>query len=231
MLAALLAATGLLHTLCCPAGAESVRQAVATGGLASTVRVFFSKDSMKSGASAGAAKQDLQNAKEDPAGMPDPSLLEPYKKLNEQLKEQVNSGAIRIKLESRGLVITLAEKAFFPSGDNTIYPAAYSSMESLAKIMSTVPNQVRLEGHTDSVPIHTARFSNNWELSTARSISVLNLLETKYGLDPSRFSVAGYAQNLPVATNDTEDGRARNRRVEVIVLGRQAAPAAAATVH
>jgi chemotaxis protein MotB len=214
--------------------AESVRQAVATGGLTSTVRVFFAKDpAAKTGASAGIARKDLQTGKGDPPAPPlpkvDPSLLEPYKKLNEQLKKQVDSGAIRLRLEGRGLVITLAEKAFFPSGDNAIYPEAYPSIEQLAKIIAGLPNAVRLEGHTDAVPIHTARFSNNWELSTARSIAVLQLLETKYGIDPSRFAVAGYAQNLPVAPNDTEQGRARNRRVEIIVLGRQTAPTAEAT--
>ena len=212
--------------------AESVREAVATGGLASTVRVFLSKDpSVKTGASAGLSPKDLQTAKNDPDPLSkgDPSLLEPYKKINEQLKKQVEAGDIRVRLEGRGLVITLAEKAFFPSGDDAIYPTAYPSIEHLAKIMAELPNAVRLEGHTDAVPIHNARFENNWQLSTARSIAVLKLFETRYGLDPSRFAVAGYAQNQPVAPNGTEEGRAKNRRVEIIVLGRQAAPTSDST--
>jgi chemotaxis protein MotB len=90
---------------------------------------------------------------------------------------------------------------------------------------------VRLEGHTDAIPIHNTRFSNNWELSTARSIALLQLFQDKYGLDPSRFAVAGYAQNMPIAPNDTEEGRARNRRVEVIIIGRQSAPTVDATYH
>jgi chemotaxis protein MotB len=213
--------------------AESVRQAVATGGLTSTVRVFLSHDSSsKSGASAGTAKIDLQTAKVDPNPPPppaplpkvDPSLLDPYKKLNEQLKNEISSGAIRLRLDGRGMVVTLAEKAFFPSGDDRIYPKAYPTVERVANAISQLPNAVRLEGHTDAVPIHTARFNNNWELSTARSIALLQLFETKYGMDPSRLAVAGYAQNLPVASNDTEEGRAQNRRVEVVILGRQSAP-------
>ena len=212
---------------------KSVREAVATGGLTSTVRVFLSRDpSSKSGASAGTAQKDLQTAKGDPnpppapAPMPkvDPSLLDPYKKLNEQLKHEISSGAIRLRLDGRGMVVTLAEKAFFPSGDDRIYPQAYPTVERVANVISQLPNAVRLEGHTDAVPIHTARFNNNWELSTARSIALLQLFETKYGMDPSRFAVAGYAQNLPVASNDTEEGRAQNRRVEVVILGRQSAP-------
>jgi chemotaxis protein MotB len=217
--------------------AESVREAVATGGLASTVRVFLAKDPVtKAGASTGADRKDIQTAKPETgpaAELPkvDPSLLEPFRRLNEQLKPQVDSGAIRLRLEARGLVITLAEKAFFPSGDDAIYAQAYPSIEQVAKIITKLPNPVRLEGHTDAIPIHTARFGNNWELSTARSIAVLQLLETKYGLDASRFAVAGYAQNLPVAPNDTEEGRARNRRVEIIVLGHQNAPTSESTGH
>lgn len=220
--------------------AESVRDAVANGGLASTVRVFLAKDpAARTGASAGTSNKEKQTAKGDPkAGPPaaalpkvDPSLQEPYRKLSEQLKKQVESGAIRLRLEGRGLVITLAEKAFFPSGDDTIYPQAYPSVQLVAKTIADLPNPVRLEGHTDAVPIHTARFNNNWELSTARSIAVLQLLETKYGLDASRFAVAGYAQNLPVAPNDTNEGRARNRRVEIVVLGRQNSPTSESTAH
>jgi chemotaxis protein MotB len=208
--------------------AESVRKAVATGGLGSTVKMFMSRDlPARIGRSDDQTKQNLPGAKADtPASKPavDPSLLEPYKRLNQELHKEVSSGAIRVQLQSRGLVITLAEKAFFPSGDDAIYPQAYPSIQQVAKIIAQLPNSVRLEGHTDAVPIHTTRFGNNWELSTARSIAVLQLFESRYGLDASRFADAGYAQNLPVASNDTEDGRARNRRVEIVVLGHQAEP-------
>ena len=209
---------------------ESVRNAVATGGLASTVRAFMAHEPTKSGASSGSDAKDVQIPKAPPQGA-DPSLLEPFHRLNEQLKIQVDAGAIRLRLSSRGLVITLEEKSFFPSGDDTIYSQAYPSMERVAKIIAGLPNSVRLEGHTDSVPIYTERFKNNWELSTARSIAVLQLFETKFGLDSSRFAVAGYAQNIPVAPNDTEEGRARNRRVEIVILGRQNSPTTESTAQ
>lgn len=214
--------------------AESVRKAVTTGGLASTVRVFLARDPANHRGSSSAEK-DLQEPKDAPSSlaMPkvDPGLEETYKRLNDALKKEVASGAIRLQLDGRGLVITLAEKAFFPSGDDAIYPQAYPSIEHVARIITELPNAVRLEGHTDAVPIHNARFNNNWELSTARSIAVLQLLENKYGLDASRFAVAGYAQNLPVGPNDTEEGRARNRRVEIVVLGRQASPTSETVTH
>jgi chemotaxis protein MotB len=191
--------------------AESVRRAVATGDLASTVRVFLGKS--EKGNSLPPSAREL-----------DPSLLEAYRRLKEQLKKQVDAGEIRLRLTRRGLVITLEEKAFFASGDDTIYPKAYPSVERVAKVIAALPNAVRLEGHTDAIPIYTARFKNNWELSTARSIALLQLFETKYGLDSKRFAVAGYAQNLPIASNDTEEGRARNRRVEIVILDSQDAP-------
>jgi chemotaxis protein MotB len=205
---------------------ESVRNAMATGGLTNTLRVFMTKPP-KAGAGSDGAKDDKPSIPETT----DPSLVEPFRRLNEQLKKQVDSGAIRLRLGSRGLVITLEEKSFFPSGDDTIYSQAYPSMERVAKIIAGLPNSVRLEGHTDSVPIYTERFKNNWELSTARSIAVLQLFETKFGLDSSRFAVAGYAQNIPVAPNDTEEGRARNRRVEIVILGRQNSPTTESAQH
>jgi chemotaxis protein MotB len=200
---------------------ESVRNAVASGGLTSTMRAFMTKEPVKDRANSDSAAKDA--LKPSPPDI-DPSLLEPFHRLNELLKTQVDSGAIRLRLSSRGLVITLEEKAFFPSGDDTIYSQAYPSVERVAKVIGGLPNSVRLEGHTDSVPIHTDRFKNNWELSTARSIAVLQLFETRFGLDSSRFAVAGYAQNIPTAPNDTEEGRARNRRVEIVILGRQNSP-------
>ena len=203
---------------------ESVRNAVETGGLTGTVRAFMAKEPATAGPGSGTATQKGDPTRKDATQPGDPSLLEPFRRLNEQLKPQINSGAIRLKLDARGLVITLQEKAFFPSGDDTLYTKAYPSIESVAKIIRDVPNPVRLEGHTDAVPINNDRFKNNWELSTARSIAVLQLFADKFGLDASRFSVAGYAQNIPVAPNDTEDGRARNRRVEIVILARNNSP-------
>jgi chemotaxis protein MotB len=88
----------------------------------------------------------------------------------------------------------------------------------IGAILSRFPNQLVLEGHTDSVPIHNERFSSNWALSTARSMAVMELLERGSAIVPERFSIAGSANNAPVSTNDTEAGRSRNRRVDIAVL-------------
>jgi len=140
--------------------------------------------------------------------------------LEQQLSSEIKSGKMRISLQSRGLVITLGEAAFFRAGDDRIQPAAYSSLEKVASALTKIPNPVRLEGHTDSVPIHSARFSSNWELSTARALIVLKALEDNYSINRFRLSAAGYADTAAVESNETEAGRAHNRRVDLVVLSR-----------
>jgi chemotaxis protein MotB len=95
-------------------------------------------------------------------------------------------------------------------------------MEKIAAVVRPLPNPVRLEGHTDSLPIHNSRFRSNWELSAARSIAMLEILTRRFDLDPSRFAVAGYAENAPTDTNETEEGRSHNRRVDLVVLSAEA---------
>jgi chemotaxis protein MotB len=138
--------------------------------------------------------------------------------LTKQLKHEIESGQIQLKLEPRGLVVSLAETAFFPSGEDVIPPAAFGSIEKIAGVIVKLPNPVRLEGHTDSLPIHNSRFRSNWELSAARGAAVLELLSGRYAVDKSRLALAGYADNIPRDSNNTEQGRARNRRVDVVML-------------
>jgi chemotaxis protein MotB len=85
-------------------------------------------------------------------------------------------------------------------------------------VVQSIPNQVRLEGYTDSIPIHNSHFRNNWELSAARGIAMLELLCDRYQIDPARLSVAGYGENSPSDSNQTEEGRAHNRRVDLVLL-------------
>jgi chemotaxis protein MotB len=118
-------------------------------------------------------------------------------------------------------VVSLRQATFFPSGEDTIDPATYASLQKVATAICQLPNPVRLEGHTDAVPIHTARFRSNWDLSAARAIAVLELLTTRFNVPLQRLAIAGYAETIPIAANDTEEGRARNRRVDIVILNRQ----------
>jgi chemotaxis protein MotB len=144
-------------------------------------------------------------------------LIPSLQRLSVQLQEEIEAGKLEISLEPRGLVISLRQAVFFPSGEDVIDPSTYPIVEKIAALLNSQPNRVRMEGHTDSVPIHTARFPSNWELSSARAIAMLRLLTDRYGVNHLRLAVAGYADTSPVDTNDTDDGRARNRRVDIVI--------------
>jgi chemotaxis protein MotB len=144
------------------------------------------------------------------------------KVLNQRLEKEIREGKIQVSMEPRGLVVSLKEAAFFPSGEDSVMPGAHRSLASIASVVSSLPNPVRLEGHTDSVPIHNSRFHSNWELSSARAISILELFSKDYDISEERMAVTGYADTYPVASNDDEEGRAKNRRVDILIMSDRA---------
>jgi len=139
-------------------------------------------------------------------------------KLQEVLAEELKSGKVQLRLDARGLTISLREAGFFGSGDATVQPASLPAIGKIAAVIRDLPNSVRLEGHTDAQPIHTLRFHSNWDLSTARAIAMLELLRDRFEIPTASMAVAGYAENAPADTNETEQGRAHNRRVDVVIL-------------
>jgi len=147
-------------------------------------------------------------------------LLPSLKILSEELQKEIESGRIHISMEQRGLVVSFNQAALFPSGEDTVSEDSQDGLRKVAAAIEKLPNPVRLEGHTDAVPISTSRFHSNWELSAARSIAIMELL-TKFGVPRERMSIAGYADVAPVASNATEEGRARNRRVDIVILNEQ----------
>ena len=144
-------------------------------------------------------------------------LLPSLQNLSKELGSEIKAGKLQINMGIRGLVISFTQAALFPSGEDEIAKDFYPGIQKIADAIKQVPNPVRLEGHTDSVPIHNARFKSNWDLSAARSIALLELF-VKSGMPPERISIAGYADTAPVDNNDTEAGRQRNRRVDMVVL-------------
>ena len=140
------------------------------------------------------------------------------KYLTQSLAQEIKDGKVDVHLESRGLVVSLRQATFFPSGGDDIAPETFESLGKVAGTIRGLPNPVRLEGHTDSIPIHNEHFRSNWELSAARSIAMLELFCGKYGLARNRFAIAGYADTSPVDTNDTPAGRGHNRRVDIVIL-------------
>jgi len=145
-------------------------------------------------------------------------LLPSMKYLTQALSEEIKDGKVEVHLEAKGLVVSLRQATFFPSGGDQIPSETFGSIAKIADVIGKLPNPVRLEGHTDSIPIHNERFRNNWELSAARSIALLELLSSRYGLSQDRFSIAGYADTSPVDSNETAEGRTHNRRVDLVIL-------------
>jgi len=157
-----------------------------------------------------------------PAPRPPADLTKSLGSLQLGLESEIKSGKVQLKMTPRGLIISLREAAFFASGDDAVAPTSYPILGKIAAVIAAVPNPLRLEGHTDSIPIHNSRFRSNWELSSARAIATMELLTTQFHLEPERMAIAGYAENAPSDTNQTEEGRAHNRRVDLVVLSAEA---------
>jgi chemotaxis protein MotB len=136
------------------------------------------------------------------------------------LSQQVAERVVSLKLGRDGLVVSLREAGFYDSGAALPHPQSKAALDRIASTIAATPYDIRIEGHTDNVPIHTAQFASNWELSTARATELARIFILDYQFAPARLSAAGYAEYHPVATNDTPEGRAQNRRVDIIVLPR-----------
>jgi chemotaxis protein MotB len=201
----------------------SVKDALEHGKLSEAVSTMFGGDRHE--ASRPPKNPDRVNQSENlpPATSPPTAatpadLAKTIEVLKAGLALEVKGGKVGLKLEGRGLVISLQESAFFASGDDAVSPASLSILTKIAAEARAMSNPIRLEGHTDSIPIHTPRFRSNWELSAARAIAMMELLREQFQLSADRMSISGYADNAPVDTNETAEGRARNRRVDLVVL-------------
>jgi chemotaxis protein MotB len=142
------------------------------------------------------------------------------RELQQTLSNQVATHTVSIKMGRDGLVISLREAGFFNSGSATPRPEAFATLRQIAASLGRTPYDLRIEGHTDNVPIHTAEFDSNWELSSARATRIARLFLDLKAMPAERLSAAGYAEFHPLASNDTADGRAQNRRVDLVVLPR-----------
>ena len=140
------------------------------------------------------------------------------KQLDHTLSAQVAAHTVALQLGPNGLVISLRQAGFYQSGSATPRPSSVATISKIAQELRPTPYALRIEGHTDNVPIHTAQYASNWDLSTARATNMTELFITKFDIAPARLSAAGYAQYHPIASNATPAGRAENRRVDIIVL-------------
>jgi chemotaxis protein MotB len=142
------------------------------------------------------------------------------RELQQTLSNQVAQHTVSIQMGRDGLVISLREAGFFNSGSATPKPETLDTLRQIAASLGHTPYDLRIEGHTDNIPIHTAEFDSNWELSSARATRIARLFLDQHAIPADRLSAAGYAEFHPVASNATAEGRAQNRRVDLVVLPR-----------
>jgi chemotaxis protein MotB len=162
-------------------------------------------------------------------GVENGDLAQLQAELEKSLTSEIKRKEIALRREPDGLVISLREVGFFESGSARIKSASQAVFDRIAGTLRSRDYRLRIEGHTDDVPIHTAQFPTNWELSTSRATEIVRLLIERDGFAPERLNAAGYAEYRPVAPNFTAEGRGLNRRVDIVILN-HAPPVAVAAI-
>lgn len=180
-------------------------------------------------------QEKLKTGAVDDIPPPDPNLTvkkEPETKTRAdnqefiKIKETIGSflkakGAeekVKLTIDSRGLVISLKDTEFFDSGSASVRQWSRPLLNDIASAINNYTNAIRIEGHTDNVPIKTSIFPSNWELSTARATNIVQYLITMHSFAPEKLSAIGYGEYRPIADNNTIEGRQKNRRVDVVIL-------------
>jgi chemotaxis protein MotB len=164
---------------------------------------------------------EIEKAKEASLARPSPAdakLLTLQGELEHSMAAEISRHELALNNTADGLVISLRETGFFTSGSAAVRANSKSAFARIARLLTQQDYRIRIEGHTDNVPIHNNQFGSNWELSTTRATELVRLLVTNYGFTPEHLSAAGYAQYHPSAPNSSTDGRAQNRRVDIVVL-------------
>jgi chemotaxis protein MotB len=161
-----------------------------------------------------ALKKKLEEASQEV-----PASMNELDKVKNLLKEKLPAqDQINMIHSERGLIISLADTVLFDTGSAEIKNQALPTLNEIATILRTLPNPIRVEGHTDDRPINTPRYPSNWELSTDRATSIVKYFIEKFNFAPSKLSAAGYGKYRPVASNTTTEGRQANRRVDIVIL-------------
>lgn len=217
---------GLFVVLYAFAKSDQKKQVQVTESIDSAFRALglfpdSSQHPAKGSASTSGAEQAVNHVMTEnvlSAAMVKGDLNRMQRELEQNLASQVASHSVSIHMGRDGLVISLREAGFFPSGSATPRPETLPAVRQIAASLARTTYDLRVEGHTDNVPIHTSEFDSNWELSAGRATRIARLFLDLKAIPPERISAAGYAEFRPVATNDTPEGRAENRRVDLVIL-------------
>jgi chemotaxis protein MotB len=163
--------------------------------------------------------EDLSHIKTQPEGV----KVSPDERLNGLLSDKLIKSleadfGIEVTPTHQGIRLSFENQIIFDFGKANINPAGYTMLNQISKALQKVPKRVRVEGHTDNIPIQTARFPSNWELSVARAVNVVKYFAEVGNIDPHRLSAVGYGESRPVVANDTASNQAKNRRVEILLI-------------
>lgn len=158
------------------------------------------------------APEDIPEVVEGPDKVIDAVSL-----LREALPDQAISDAISIEEQDGNVIVRFPDKTAFPPGTDGITESFLPTLKILAQKISQLKGQIIVSGHTDNVPITTTRFRSNWDLSTARAVSVIHILVQYAGINVARITAQGFADSRPLASNDTPEGRSKNRRIEIAI--------------
>ncbi|ODB82258.1 flagellar motor protein MotB [Candidatus Thiodiazotropha endoloripes] len=137
--------------------------------------------------------------------------------LQEMLESEISDGLIDVETESTNIIIRIQEKGSFPSGRANLNPEFFEVISKITEVIATTPGKIIVAGHTDNIPISTKRFRSNWELSSARAVTVVHAMLSNASIEEERFLIQGYADSQPLVDNDTSENRAQNRRVELVI--------------
>lgn len=144
--------------------------------------------------------------------------LATFRNLIERFRSMIESGQLRVRIVRNRMVVELPEGVLFDSGRAELKEAGQQTLAQVAGVLAQIPGrEFQIAGHTDNVPIRTRRFANNWELSTQRAVNVAQYV-IEQGVPANRISAAGYADTQPVTSNDSDEGRAQNRRIEIVLV-------------
>jgi len=147
-----------------------------------------------------------------------PELYDVKDKVSKYIEQENLAGEVKLSIDERGLVISFQDNVLFPLGSAEITPKAQEILLKVGSIIKKLPNYIRIEGHTDNLPINNSKFPSNWELSVIRATNVAHFLIDKVNYDPRKISVVGYGEYRPIVPNDSEANRQKNRRVDIVIL-------------
>lgn len=165
-----------------------------------------------------AEQLDIDKAKAAIQEQLEQEVQEQAVELKEQLEKEIEEGLLEVETEQTKIIIRIQEKGSFPSGRATLNPGFFEVVSKITNIIADTPGKIIVAGHTDNIPISTQRFRSNWELSSARAVTVVHAMLSNSGMDQERILVEGHADSHPLVPNDSRDNRAKNRRVELIIL-------------